>query len=235
MPTCIVRAHRPSRMNSGARFAKNAATPSCRSLLSKICCCATVDIDRPASSGRSCAASTSCLREPVRQRSARGDGRGELARAVERRAVVDDAVDEAPRQRLLGGDRLAGEQQLLGARRARPGASAAARRCRRGRPAATRSGRARRRVRTTRRSHASASSSPPPSAGPSIAAIVGIGRRASRRSTMSSNRILCSLASCRRSREFLDVAAGAERARVAAMQDHAANVGARRRLRPARG
>jgi hypothetical protein len=38
----------------------------------------------------------------------------------------------------------------------------------------------------TRRSHASASSKPPPSAGPSIAAIVGIGIRASRRSTMSS-------------------------------------------------
>jgi hypothetical protein len=38
----------------------------------------------------------------------------------------------------------------------------------------------------TRRSHASASSKPPPSAGPSIAAMVGTGIRASRRSTMSS-------------------------------------------------
>src|SRR4051794_25207236 len=52
-------AHRP--INCGERFAKNAATPSRRSSLSKISCCAVVDIDSAASSATSCAASTSFL------------------------------------------------------------------------------------------------------------------------------------------------------------------------------
>jgi hypothetical protein len=44
------------------------------------------------------------LGEAVRQRPARGDRRGERAGALERRAV-DDAADEAPRERPVGVDR----------------------------------------------------------------------------------------------------------------------------------
>src|SRR5438876_3181789 len=52
--------HRP--MNSGGRLARKAAAPSWRSLLSKISCCATVDIESAASRGMSCAASTTFSR-----------------------------------------------------------------------------------------------------------------------------------------------------------------------------
>ena len=55
----IPEVHRP--VNSGCRFAKNADTPSWRSALSNIFCWAAVDMDRPASRGRSWAASTSSL------------------------------------------------------------------------------------------------------------------------------------------------------------------------------
>ena len=140
--------HRPSHrpVNRGSRLAKNAATPSCRSLLSKIRCCAMVDIDSAGVEREVLRRVDELLGEPVRERAARGDRRRQLARAVERRAVGDHAVHQPPRQRLLVRHRFAGEQHLLGARRAdqaRQAHRTVARQVRRG---ATRAGPAQRRA-----------------------------------------------------------------------------------------
>ena len=99
--------HRP--VNVGVRFAKNAATPSCKSWLSKISCCATVDIDNPASSGMSCAASTSFF--------ARRLDRGPRAMMVAASWRAPSSAVPSPNQRLLGRNGFTGEQKFLRPRR----------------------------------------------------------------------------------------------------------------------
>ena len=108
-------------------------------------------------------------------RARRSPRRWLVARAT-RLARRHDLVDEADPLRLVGVEHPAGQDQLLGPRQPRRPAAGAA--CRRrpasppaappGRPSFARSD-------ATRMSQHSASSSPPPSALPSIAAIVGIG------------------------------------------------------------
>ena len=63
------------RRTPAARFAKNAATPSCRSLLSKICCCADGRQRQRRIERHVLRRVDQRLREPVRQRAARRDGR----------------------------------------------------------------------------------------------------------------------------------------------------------------
>ena len=87
----------------------------------------------------------------------------------------DHAVDQPDPQRLVGGDRAAGEDQVeRPAGRRSAGAAAPCRRRSAARPSAGRRRRGSRPRPTTRRSHQIASSRPPATACPSIAAITGL-------------------------------------------------------------
>src|SRR5437773_969492 len=57
------------------------------------------------------------FRKTIRKRSALRDRGGETMRALQRASILDNHIDESPSQRLFGGDRFAGEEQLLRAGR----------------------------------------------------------------------------------------------------------------------
>ena len=213
-------AHRP--LNAGSRFSKNAATPSCRSSLSKMRCCATVERVNAASRGPSWAASTSSFarrfdngpRDAIVAASSRA--------ACERRSVTDP-VDEAPAQRDLGGDRFAGEEQFLGARR--PHESCKAQRTVAGETGETRFGQA---------EHHALARHPQIAGQRKLEAASergGVDRRNRRhrqaREPAEDHVLEKDLVFTRirvQVREFAHVAARAERARVLPMHDHAAHI-----------
>ena len=223
-------------MNCGARFAKNAAYAFVQ----------VVAVEDPLLRRPSTATAPHRAAGPARHRPAPSRAgstavharRSPLQARARRRAPsrFGDAVDDAPRERLFG---MRSSSPVNSSSLARAGPDRVASAASTPLPASPPSRDSGRPIVTprlqTRRSHASASSSPPPSAGPSIAAIVGIGSRARRRSTMSSNRIFCSLASCRMPANSL-TSLPAQNAR-----DRCRRAGSRsecppaRRHRPARG
>ena len=152
----------PSLRQRGGRFSMKARTPSAKSSERKRRRAARAA--RPPARGRA-AGSARAARACCRAATAARAPRSRAASATAAPDVLDDLVHEAPRQRVVGVDRPRGEEQLARAGGADRVDEAPQARVRvddaRAAPAASRASRP---GAHTRRSHASASSSPPPKA-----------------------------------------------------------------------